>query len=274
MFRHLFLSFAAALTFTGASFAQSEDAGALFDAMGLPQIVVIMGEEGMDYGETIAQDMFPSGMTPRWADHVARIYDTDRMVDDMRAAFIAALDGDDVTEMLDFYRSDLGQQIVTLEIGAREAMLDPTLDAAAKAFAAEEAAADTTRYQLITDFIAANALIEANVVGGLNSNYAFIEALVSGGATLPGVTADTLLADVWAQEESIRTSTTEWLYAFLLLAYAPLSDAELVALTDFSRTPEGQALTGALFTAFDQMFLRVSRDLGTAASGFIVSQDL
>lgn len=274
MLRRLFLSFAASLALAGTALAQNDDADALFDAVGLPQIVVVMGEEGMDYGETIARDMFPSGMTPRWADHVARIYDGDRMVADMRAAFVAALDGQDVTPMLDFYRSDLGKRIVTLEVGAREAMLDPTLDAAAKAFAAEEAQADTPRYRLITDFIDANDLIEANVVGGLNSNFAFVDALVSGGATLPGVTANDLLADVWAQEAEIRASTTEWLYAFLLLAYAPLSDAELVDLTGFSQTPEGRALTAALFTAFDQMFLRVSRDLGTAASGFIISQDL
>ncbi len=274
MLRRLFMSLAASLTFAAAGFAQSGDADALFDAVGMPEIVVVMGKEGADYGETIARDMFPSGMTPRWADHLARIYDTDAMTAEMRAAFVAALDGQDVTPMLDFYRSDLGQRIVTLEVGAREAMLDPTLDAAAKAFAAEEALAETPRFDLITDFITANDLIEANVVGGLNSNYAFVDALVAGGATLPGVTANDLLADVWAQEEEIRASTTEWLYAFLLLAYAPLTDDELVELTTFSQTPEGRALTAALFTAFDQMFLRVSRDLGTAASGFIISQDL
>ncbi|WP_019953612.1 DUF2059 domain-containing protein [Yoonia vestfoldensis] len=274
MLRRFFLSLAASVTLTGAVFAQDDGADALFDAVGLPEIVAVMRDEGMAYGETVAQDMFPSGMTPRWAAHVSRIYDTDKMVAEMRAAFVTALQDDDVAPMLAFYRSDLGERIVTLEVGAREAMLDPTLDAASKAFAAEEAQADTPRYQLITDFITANDLIEANVVGGLNSNYAFVDALVSGGATLPGVTANDLLADVWAQEPDIRASTTEWLYAFLLLAYAPLSDAELVELTTFSQTPEGRALTAALFTAFDQMFMRVSRDLGTAASGFIISQDL
>jgi hypothetical protein len=274
MLRRFFLSLAASLTLAGTVVAQTGDADTLFDAVGLPEIVAVMREEGIEYGETIARDMFPSGMTPRWAERVSRIYDADTMVAEMRAAFVAALDGEDVAPMLDFYRSDLGQRIVTLEIGAREAMLDPTLDAASKTFAAEEAQADSPRYRLITEFITANDLIEANVVGGLNSNYAFVDALVSGGATLPGVTADDLLADVWAQEDEIRASTTEWVYAFLLLAYAPLTDAELTELTAFSQTPEGQTLTAALFTAFDQMFMRVSRDLGAAASGFIISQDL
>jgi hypothetical protein len=282
MFRRLFLSLVAALGFTGAitgaitgaALAQTSDADALFDLVGLPQIVAIMRDEGLDYGETIARDMFPAGMTPRWAAQLDRIYDTDTMVAQMRQAFVAALDGQDVSGALDFYGSDLGQRIVTLEIAARAAMLDPTIDATSKEFAVEQAQADTPRYRLINDFIVANDLIEANVVGGLNSNFAFIDALVSGGATLPGVTADSLLADVWAQEDAIRASTAEWITAFLLLAYAPLEDAEIAELTSFSQTPAGRIMTQAVFTAFDEIFVLVARDLGSAASGFIISQDL
>ena len=275
MFRRLILSLVAALGFTGgAALAQTSDADALFELVGLPQIVAVMRDEGLDYGETIARDMFPAGMTPRWAAQLDRIYDTDTMVAQMRAAFVAALDGQDLTQALDFYGSDLGRRIVTLEIAARASMLDPTMDAASKEFAAEQAQANTPHFRLISDFITANDLIEANVVGGLNSNFAFIDALVSGGATLPGVSADSLLADVWAQEDAIRASTTEWITAFLLLAYAPLEDAEIAELTAFSQTPEGRIMTQALFGAFDEIFVRMSRDLGSAASGFIISQDL
>jgi len=46
--------------------------------------------------------------------------------------FVAALDGQDLTQALDFYGSDLGRRIVTLEIAARASMLDPTMDAASK----------------------------------------------------------------------------------------------------------------------------------------------
>ena len=88
------------------------------------------------------------------------------------------------------------------------------------------------------------------------------------------MSADSLLADVWAQEDAIRASTTEWITAFLLLAYAPLEDAEIAELTAFSQTPEGRIMTQALFGAFDEIFVRMSRDLGSAASGFIISQDL
>lgn len=277
MLRRFFLTCVTALAFAGAGFAQSDTetpSDSLFIAMGLPEIIDVMREEGLIYGETIARDMFPSGMSPRWADAVSQVYDTDRMIAEMRAGFAAALQGKDIDQMLAFYGTDLGERIVMHEIAAREAMLDPALEAASKDMAAEAALADTPRYQLITEFIAVNDLIEANVVGGLNANYAFVSGLLSGGANVPGLTQDSLLDDVWAQEPEIRATTTEWLYAFLLLAYEPLSDAELTDLIAYTKTPEGQDLTKALFAAFDTVFERVSRDLGSAASGFIISQEL
>lgn len=273
MLRRLCLSVIATLALASALWAQ-DDADTLFDAMGLPEIITIMRDEGLTYGDTIARDMFPSGMTPRWADAVAQVYDVETMTDEMRSAFVAALDGRDIAPMLEFYRSDLGQQIVSLEISARAAMLDPALEAASMDLAAEAARDDTPRFQLIDEFIAANDLIEANVVGALNSNYAFVTGLLSGGASLPGLTEQTLLDDVWAQEPDIRASSTEWLYAFLMLSYEPLSDAQLTEFNNAMQTPEGQVLTAALFAAFDQVFERVSYDLGSAASGFIMAQEL
>lgn len=277
MLRRFFLTCVTALAFANAGFAQTATetpADSLFIAMGLPEIIDVMQQEGLTYGETIARDMFPSGMSPRWADAVAQVYDTDRMIAEMRAGFAAALQGKDIDQMLAFYNTDLGQRIVMHEIAAREAMLDPALEAASKEMAAEAAMADTRRHQLIVEFITVNDLVEANVVGGLNSNYAFVSGLLSGGGTLPGMTEDTLLDDVWAQEPDIRATTTEWLQAFLMLAYEPLTDDELAELISYTATPVGQDLTRALFAAFDTVFERVSRDLGSAASGFIISQEL
>ncbi|MFN3663964.1 DUF2059 domain-containing protein [Yoonia sp.] len=275
MLRALFISFVTAVTLAApVARAQDDDANALFDAMGLPEIMDVMRQEGIDYGDTIARDMFPSGMTPRWADAVAEIYDADTMVAQMRAAFVAALGDGDAAAMLAFYQSDLGRRVVTLEIDARRAMLDPALEDAAKQMAAQALQDDTDRAQMITDFISANNLIEANVVGALNSNYAFISGLVSGGATLPGLMADDILADVWDQEPEIRATTTEWLYAFLMLAYEPLPDADLAEFSAMTQTTAGRDLTAALFIAFDDLFEQVSRDLGVAASAFIVSQEL
>jgi hypothetical protein len=275
MLRHVLLPLVAVFLLLAAPLrAQETEADTLFDAMGLPAIIAVMGEEGRVYGDTIARDLFPGGPSPRWAAIVAEIYDVTRIEAEMRSAFTATLAEKDLTEMLAFYQSELGRQVVSLEIAARQAMLDPVLEQAAKDRAAVALADETPRIAQITDFITANDLIESNVVGGLNANYAFLSGLLSGGGNLPGMSGDDLLAQVWAQEPDIRVTTTEWLYAFLMLSYQPLSDDELAALTDFTRTDAGRDLTAALFAAFDQTFERVSRDMGSAASGFIGAQEL
>lgn len=254
--------------------AQDRAAAMLFDRLGMPEIIAIMRDEGMLYGDTLAADMLPSGPSPRWSAQLERVYDTDRMTQTMRESFVDAMAGQDLSAMLAFYESPLGQQIVALEIDARRAMLDADVEAAAEDLAAAALADPDARTELVGEFIAAGDLIEANVVGGLNSNYAFLMGLIDGGAALPGLTADLALEQVWAQEEDLRQSTTTWLYGFLLTAYAPLDDADLAALTAFARTDAGRDLTAGLFFAFDAMFETISRDLGLAAAQFMGTQDL
>lgn len=254
--------------------AQDRAAAVLFDRLGMPDIIAVMRDEGLRYGDILAADMLASGPSPRWSAQVERIYDADRMTQTMRDAFVRAMDGQDLSAMLVFYDSPLGQQMVKLEIDARRAMLDPAVEEAADALAASALADPDARTELVGEFIAAGDLIEANVVGGLNSNYAFMMGLIDGGATLPGLTADLALTEVWAQEDDLRQSTTQWLYGFLLTAYAQLDDADLAALSAFARTDAGRDLTAGLFFAFDVMFETISRDLGLAAAQFMASQDL
>lgn len=88
------------------------------------------------------------------------------------------------------------------------------------------------------------------------------------------MTEEQILSDVWAQEPDIRFNSTEWLYSFLLMAYAPLSDEELETYITFSESEVGQDINRALFAAFDQMFIDISRALGLASAEMMVVQDL
>lgn len=247
---------------------------ALFEALGLPEMLLIMQEEGQSYGMTIATDMFPGGDSAGWAAAVTQIYDAEMMYEEVRGAFGEALEGDDIDAMLAFYTSEPGETIIDLEVSARRALLDDAVDAAAKDNAVIAMTDATPRYLMVQDFVEANDLIESNVVGALNSNYAFYMGLIDGGAGLPGVTSDTALQDVWAQEPEIRSSTTEWVYSFLLMAYQPLSDEDLATYIAFSETEAGQDINSALFESFNGMFDDISRALGLAASRFMVSQEL
>lgn len=259
------------------AFAQDEEAAkvdALFEALGLPEMLLIMQEEGQEYGLTIGTDMFPNGDGAGWAAAVNQIYDAEMMYEEVRGAFGEALEGDDIDAMLAFYTSEPGETIIDLEVSARRALLDDAVEAASKDNAVIAMTDETPRYLMVRDFVDANDLIESNVVGALNSNYAFYMGLIDGGAAVPGITADTALQDVWAQEPEIRSSTTEWVYSFLLMAYQPLSDEDLATYIAFSETEAGRDINSALFESFNGMFDDISRALGLAASRFMVSQEL
>jgi hypothetical protein len=246
----------------------------LYAALQLPEILEVMRQEGISYGAKIGEDLFPVAIDPDWSAQVELIYDISRMRAQSEAAFTAELAGADVPAMLAFFTTEPGQSFSMLEVSARRAQLDEAVEAASKDTAAMAMADNTPRYQLIRRFAEANDLIETNVVGALNSNYAFYQGLMQGGAAEPGLTDDEVLASVWDQEPEIRRTTTEWVMSFLLMAYQPLSDADLEAYIAFSETPAGADLNRAVFNAFDQMFIDISRELGIASAKYMVGDTL
>ena len=276
-FRTALLAPLALIATAGLAQAQAADAektAALFDALGLPEMIAIMREEGLAYGEEIASDLLSDTTNDKWDETVSAIYDVDRMRGGTAAALEVALRGKDVDAMLDFFTTDLGQEIIALETSARRALLDDAVDTAAKQAAGDALAADTPRAQLVTDFVEANDLIDTNVVGAMNANFAFYMGLQDGGAFEAELTEDQILSDVTAQEQEIRQNTTEWVYGFLMLAYGPLSDDELQRYIDFSKSEPGQDLNVAMFDAFDQMFVTISRELGRASAQYMAGQDI
>lgn len=259
---------------TGPGAAEAAQVAPLTEALAMPDLLGIMRQEGLDYAGDIAADMFPGRGGARWRATVEEIYDTARMRREVRAALAERLAPPQVDALVQFFDSDLGRRIVGLEISARRALLDPSVEEAAEQAAAELEASGDSRFELLRAFVEANDLVEMNVVGALNSNWAFYQGLDAGGAFDGRLSEERMLADVWGQEEQIRAETREWVYSYLGLAYRPLSDDELAAYTALSETPEGRALNTALFAAFDAMFTRISRDLGLAAATFLAGEDI
>jgi hypothetical protein len=246
----------------------------LYEALGLPEVVQIMREEGLRYGGSIEEEMFPGGGGEAWSAAVSAIYDAAEMDEVVRARMAEAMPEAAVDASEDFFRSDRGQRIVGLEVSARRALLDPAVEDEARATAEAMRLDGDPRVGLVGRFADANQLVEQNVAGALNANLAFYKGLDAGGAFPRSMTETEILADVWGQEPEVRADTEDWVYSFLLLAYAPLSEGDLEAYISFSETEEGQALNRALFGAFDGMFTGISRDLGLAAARFIASQPL
>jgi len=267
--------FAAALSCAPmTAFAQSAQAEDLFEALALGEVIGVMRQEGITYGDELIADFFPGRTIDDWDEVIALIYDEDTMKEEVKAAFSEALDGADVSAMLAFFNSPVGQEIIDLEISARRALMDEEIEQMAEENAAVAMQDETDRFLLVQDFVDVNNLIDSNVVGAMNSNFAFYIGLLEGGAFGQDLSEDQILADVWSREAEIRQSTTEWAFSFLMLAYQPLSDEELRLYTDFSKTMAGEELNTALFDAFDGMLERISRDLGLATSRYMVEQEL
>lgn len=249
---------------------------ALLDALGLSETVAVMRKEGLSYGGELAEDMLPGGVGASWTQAVERIYDTDRMEETVRVSFARAWaeEGQELDDIATFFASDQGQEVVRLEISARDAMTEPGVEETARAAfrEQEDSGRDDTRIAQITRFIEANDLINANVVGAMNSSYEFYAGLVDGGAF--EMTEDEILRVVWDSEPDSRIETREWLFAYMMMAYRPLDEAALRDYVDLAASDAGQALNRALFAGFDEMYAEISYALGLSLARQMTAQEL
>lgn len=244
----------------------------LLVALRLEETIDIMQEEGLNYGAELGQDMLPSGNSVSWQRNVARIYDRSKMYDAARNGIKDALEDTDLTTLIAFFTEQPGAQFVDLELSARRAIMDEGVEDMARANYHDAEDAGGNRFELIDRFVAVNDLIEGNVEGGLNASYSFYMGLADGGAL--DLSNDEMVDEIWGQEDEQRTDTREWVYGYLLLAYGPMSDADIVTYTEMSETDEGQALNRALFAGFDQMYNSISYALGLAAAQEMTAQEL
>ncbi|MBE9635804.1 DUF2059 domain-containing protein [Salipiger mangrovisoli] len=251
---------------------QAGPAEDLLEALKIDEIIEIMREEGRGYSTDMAQDLLPAGQTAGWQRSVDRLYAPDAMAEVVRARFLESFGDTDAAPLLDYFTSPEGQKVVTLEIEARREMISESVEAAAREAWRERSVAGEPRLDQLDRFVAANDLLETNVVGALNASFQFYLGLVDGGGL--EMTEPEIVEEVWMQEEATRVDTGEWLYSYLLLAYQPLSDQALDDYIDISQTPEGKAMNQALFAGFNHMYEEISYGLGLAAAHEMLGQEL
>jgi hypothetical protein len=226
-------------------------------------------------GDELARTIFEAGPVPStWEEMLASIYDPAHMRSEMLEAMAEQLEGEDTAAMLAFFSSEPGLTITARELETREALADEDAEQEAREAAAVAMAEESPRVELLRRYVESLDLVEYNVVGSLNSNFAYVSGLLDGGALGLEMTEGDILADIASQEGQIRADTTEWVLAFLLRAYEPLSDADIEALIAFSETDAGQTLNAAIFEAFDQRFNDISRALGLAAARYMTTEEL
>ena len=253
---------------------------ALLDLMAIDQIIAIMREEGLAYGAELGADMLRGGGGAAWDMQVARIYDQAWMRATVRDRFVETFAAADPAPLIAFFETETGREVVRLEIAARRAFMDETVEEGAReayrAVAADLSASSPRgldpHLSAIDAYVTANDLVGFNVMGAMNANRLFFRGLVDGGAM--EMTDADIMSDIRAQYEQTEAETREWIYAFLMLAYAPLEAGQINDLADLSQTPHGRALNSALFDSFDLMYGALSQSLGAAMAGQMLSEEL
>lgn len=253
--------------------AWADDVDDLVSALRIDDMIAIMRDEGLGYADELAAEMFMDGARSSWELQVNDIYNAEIMLGQVTHELRAGLsEAGDLSELIDFYSSDLGRNIVALELEARSAMTDPDVEDAALDVYSERDGSDDVEFLAVSEFVEANDLIGMNVSGTLNSMFQFYSGLADGGAIEAG--EGELLDQIWAQQDQITEETREWIFAYLLLAYGPLSPEELDTYTSVSTSPAGKRLNAALFAGFNMMYDNVSYSLGRAAAGQMGMQEL
>ena len=174
--------------------------------------------------------------------------------------------------VLDFFRSDLGRQISTLETSARTAISDSAVERIAIEIAKAAKNENSERYNLLEKNVAEMEFVEFNMTGAFSAQFAFLSEL----SKLDNVTItnDEILAMLMENEAEMRTEIMDWLMGFSYMAYKPLSDEDLDVYLAFLNSSYGKELNNVLFGIFNMLSVKTSEGLANAIVAFYTARDL
>ena len=241
--------------------AQSDSAGdRLFDAMGIPALIAAFAEEGVQSIPSLDASFLGGQGGDVFAETAQRLYDPARIEAELRASFKDLVDPQDARQAEVFFASKQGMDIVALEVEARQAMVDDTLEDAVKA-ASSEASAGVLRLISVRD------LVEVNTDIAMAARHAFYEGLVS---AAPGTQAP----DIEGQRGIVAEDTRAWITGYYMLVASALDESDLDTYAAFWETDVGQGVDAALSEAFEKSYVTLSFGLGQIVGRLLPQNDL
>ena len=261
---------ASALVLGGPAAAQESE---LPQALLLPETVEVLRSEGLDYGDTLAAELFAGAPPAVWSEAVDAIFDETVLLDGLTAALEARTDAASARATIDFFTAEPGNEIARREVAARRALLDEAVEAAARSGAEEALAEGGPRIELLQGYLTRNDVIEIEVTSSMNLSLAFYQGLREGGA-LGAVEDSQILQDVYDRAPEIRRDVTERIVSFYWLAYQSVSLDDLETYVTFLESAAAQDVNDALTAAFDEVYGRASRQLGRIAASQMRGSDL
>ena len=251
---------------------QAETAQAVLAALALSDIIEVMRQEGLAQAVDVTGGFLPSTAAVAWRRDLDAIYDVNWMKATVAAHFARELGDADMSDVLAFLTSTDGKRLVALEVSARQAMSDASIEDAARSVYRASGDASDTRRDLVATFISRNDMVAANVESALHASFSYYRGLRESGAL--EMSDREIIEEVWATEAETRSDTSEWLHAFLWMAYAPLDNSVLAEYSALSATGAGQQMNKALFASFDQMFAEIFYALGLTTGQALQTQNL
>lgn len=239
----------------------------LFEALQGPRLLSLLAQEAERSAEDVNRDFLGGDGGQVFIDTVARLNDPARLAPRIASGLETALASDVLDAVTLFFESDLGQDIVNLELSARSTIFDPTVEQAVRAEVRERGVP-----KLVTQIIEEGDLVARNVADAERVLRQFYVGRLTGGADdMDQAMIEALIAD---NQEAMRLETQAWLEGFMTLAYSPLSPDELQTYANFWRTDAGQAYDRALFEIFAEVFEENSFALGQLVGRLEVSDDI
>lgn len=267
----LFAALAVALACWAMPVVAQEHVERLARALQLDEVIDILVTEGSEYGRELNDSFLNGEGGVLLQSQIEDLYDATWMRAQLIQAFRSNMDTTQLEQAAIFFESELGQAIVSLENSARRAFSDEAVEEFAR-MSFSSADQNSPPFRLVDEYIRLNDLIEQNVQGTLSADYNFYLGMAEGSGV--GSDLDTILNELLARKDETEADTREWLYSFLLMAYQPLSEAEMRENIAFSRTETGRALNQAFFDGFDDMYDAISYQMGTVVAQAMRASDL
>ncbi|MEM8576906.1 MAG: DUF2059 domain-containing protein [Pseudomonadota bacterium] len=247
--------------------AAAQGAADLSQALRLPELARILSTEAVRTGGDIDAEMLGGEGGPVFAKQIEAINDPARLSEEVATMLAGALSEADQRAILAFTQSPQGQRAIELELAARQAFLDPEVEAFARA------QVDSGPHAAAIDrLIAAGDMVGQNQETAVLTTEGFYRGLREGGAV---DMSDAEITDL-AQEQAAggEADTRDWLAAFFTLAYSPLPAEEMEVLVAFWETDVGLRFSDALYDAFDAAYGSRWFSMGQAAALFLSAEDI
>ncbi|CAN0586651.1 unnamed protein product, partial [Ectocarpus sp. 12 AP-2014] len=148
----------------------------LATALRLDDLAMQMQDEGVED----ARALMPSNPGTQALDDIARLFDPDVIVDELRQTLASRMTDAQLSEAAAYFDSAAGARLVELELVARDAMTDPAIEEIARANWQARADEDSETVRLVTRFAQVNDLIDRNVASTMTARYQFLRGRVDG----------------------------------------------------------------------------------------------